>query len=302
MPSRSCSGRGTGASRNVRGRVGRALRVERVEVGGVAVADDHPRRPVRGRLQAHPPVHGVGAEEGEVGAGVAGREDVVAHGGGPVLVVAHRDVAPGSVERARRRVQVDVGEVGQRLAGPLGAHDDRDRRRAVVVGAGRPVVGAVEAHGVAAPVAGRPVVEAVAAPRVVGLPGRDGRDERDGARARRARSRRTAPGSASRSGCAAGRRRTRAATPSCPRSGPASTAPRRCGSPPARARAGLPAPEAEPGLPHERAGAAPVGADPVGRGLVAALGGRDLEPDPGAGHARSRGSCRPPPRGQRRPA
>ena len=76
-------------------------------------------------------------------------------------------------------MQVDVREVGQRLAGHLGPDHDRDDRDVEVVHASHAVVGPVEADRPAAPVAGRPVVEAVAAPEVVGLPRRHRDHDRD---------------------------------------------------------------------------------------------------------------------------
>ena len=64
---------------------------------------------------------------------------------------------------------------------------DRQRGQPVVVRTHRTLVRPVEAHRPAPPVAVRPVVEAVSAPLVVRLPGRDRCDQRDRARRRRRR-------------------------------------------------------------------------------------------------------------------
>ena len=152
-----------------------------VGVGGVhrvlpdvgLVADDRTvRGAVRARGEPDPAVAGVRAQERHVGAGVPGAGDGRAPLRRPVLVV------PEGVDRGRApqdgRVTPDVrsGGVGQRDPGPFGQHDERplvghEPDRSV------PVVGPVEAHlhrtgPVAAVLA---LVQVVAAPQVVRLPG-----------------------------------------------------------------------------------------------------------------------------------
>ena len=182
----SFSGSAAGASRNRDVASAGRLVAERVERGVVPVAGHQPARPRRPVVEADPPVHGVGAEERQVGAGVPCGLDGAAHAGRPVLVVARRDVAECSGQQVVVVVEVDVGEVGQRLAGHLGPDHDRDDRDVEVVHATDAVVGPVEADRPAAPVAARAVVQAVAAPEVVGLPGRhrDHHGDRAGGRGR----------------------------------------------------------------------------------------------------------------------
>lgn len=77
-----------------------------------------------GRGQLHLPVHGVGGEEDQGRAPVAGQFRGAAHGGGPVLVVAGEDQAPvaGRVDPAG--VQVAGVGVGEVVAVALGEADE----------------------------------------------------------------------------------------------------------------------------------------------------------------------------------
>jgi hypothetical protein len=95
-----------------------------------------------------------------------------------------RDVPERSGQQVVVGIEVDIGEVGQRDAARLGADHDRHDRGVEVVHAAHPVVGPVEADRPAATVTGRSGVEAVAAPDVVRLPGRDRHDQCDRAAGR----------------------------------------------------------------------------------------------------------------------
>ena len=149
--------------------------------GGVLVTDLQTIGADRCRLHADLAVAGVGPEEGEIDAGGVGRGGPVAHGRGPVLVVAQTEEAAMVHEELRLGVQIDIGPVGHvqpeafevEQERQLVAHEVR-RARGPRLG-----VGAVERDGAGAvgerppTLAVRAVVEAVAAPQVVGLPGRD---------------------------------------------------------------------------------------------------------------------------------
>ena len=134
-----------------------------------------------GRLQPDLAVAGVRPQEGEVDAAGVGRGRPLAHGLGPVLVVAQAEEAAVVREELRLGVQVDVGPVGHVQAEALEVEQQRQFVADEVGGARRPGlrVGTVERHGPGAvgeerpPFAVGPVVEAVAAPEVVGLPGGD---------------------------------------------------------------------------------------------------------------------------------
>jgi hypothetical protein len=120
------------------------------------------------------PVHLVATEESQIDPAVAGGGGGLAHGGGPVLVVAQGEHRAGAVEQVRVGVQVDVGGVAERYPGVLGYPDRGQLELEELPGPGHGLlVRAVERHrpraGLSAPVP--TLVEAVAAPLVVGLPG-----------------------------------------------------------------------------------------------------------------------------------
>ena len=125
------------------------------------------------------PVDLVPAEESQVDAAVARGGGGLAHRGRPVLVVAQGEHGAGAVEQVRVGVQVDVGGVAQRDAGVLSDPDGGQLELQELAGPGhRLLVGAVERHRPRArlPAPVRTLVEAVAAPLVVGLPGGHGVD------------------------------------------------------------------------------------------------------------------------------
>ena len=129
------------------------------------------------------PVDLVTAEESQVHPAVAGAHHVIAHVCRPVLVVPEREDCAGSVEQVRIGVQVHVGGVAKPMSGPLGEQQERKLEVQEVAGARHGVgrIGAVEADrpGALGVLAGGTAVEAVAAPRVVGLPGGDRVDDHD---------------------------------------------------------------------------------------------------------------------------
>ena len=166
---------GARADPEVGGRRGTCL-VARVLRPGVLVADHRTVRPEVGGLEADPAEAAVGAEDRQVRPGVAGRDHVGALFGGPVLVVAERQHGARPVQQSRVAGHVDPGGVGERQPELLGQGDqrrlvDQEQSGAVVV-AVRPVEDDPQRAG--GQRAGRAVVEAVAAPLVVGLPGRGG--------------------------------------------------------------------------------------------------------------------------------
>ena len=127
-------------------------------LGGVLVADLQAIGADRGRLQSDLAVAGVGAEEGQVDAAGVGRGRALAHGRGPVLVVAQAEEAAVVGEELGPRVEVDVGPVGQvqpeafdmEQQGQLVADEvGRSRRPGLRVGA-------VERHGAGAVGEGAP--------------------------------------------------------------------------------------------------------------------------------------------------
>ncbi len=143
------------------------------------VADDQPAAGV----QPGPPEHRVGPEEGQVDPGVPGRGHVGAFGRRPVLVVPGRDQRAGPVQQVRLGGDVHPGHVGQRQAQGLGQHDHvplvgEEHVRAVQVV--RPVQ--ADRQGSRRIRLARADVQVVAAPGVVGLPGRDAGLEHDLAR------------------------------------------------------------------------------------------------------------------------
>ncbi len=150
-------------------------------LGGVLETDLQAIGTDRGRLQADLAVAGVGAEEGQVDPAGVGGGSTLAHGLGPVLVVAQAEEAAMVHEQLRAGVQIDVGPVGQVEPEALEVEQQRQLVADEVGCARRPGLGvgtvegdgpgAVGEGGPTAPVG--PVVEAVAAPEVVGLPGGD---------------------------------------------------------------------------------------------------------------------------------
>ena len=158
----------------VAGHQGVVLAVHRVLQVARLVADDQPPLPQSGAGHPGPPEHGVRAHEGDVRARVPGRRDMRPLLRGPVLVVARGEQRMRPVQQVRIGVDVHAGDVGQRPPGPLG---QLDRLPLVVqehvgaVGVVRPVQADRERPvAVVAHPAG-PVVQVVAAPGVVGLPG-----------------------------------------------------------------------------------------------------------------------------------
>ena len=125
--------------------------------------------PVPGR-EPDVPVDGVGAEKREVHPGGPGRQQCRPHGARVILVMAKRDHRPRPAEQARILVEIDIGLIGERDAGPFRQREvawskGDETHRAVAV------VGAVERHrGAAVGRTRRALVQAVAAPHVVGLP------------------------------------------------------------------------------------------------------------------------------------
>ena len=157
-------------------------------LAGILVADLQTVRADGARLHPDLAVAGVGAEEGHVDTVGDRRRDTVAHRVRPVLVVTQAEQAAVVGQQARVGVQVDVGPVGQVGTEALEAEEegelvaDEVRRprgpRLRVRPVERHDAGAVGEVGAAAP--GRPVVQAVVAVEVVGLPRRDAvlQDER----------------------------------------------------------------------------------------------------------------------------
>jgi hypothetical protein len=128
---------------------------------------------------ADPSVDRVGAQEREVGAGVAGLRDHLAHRQRPVLVVATEDDRAGAVDDRRVGLQVDAGRIGEAYAAALGQLDQRENVVEYTAGG---VIGVRAVEGdhqrplvVRLPV--RSVVQRVPAPPVVGLVGVDPADD-----------------------------------------------------------------------------------------------------------------------------
>jgi hypothetical protein len=138
------------------------------------VADHQPVGAERGRLEPGPPEHRVRAEERQVYPGVPGRRHAGAFRRGPVLVVAERDKRARAVQRVRVAGDVHAGQVCERQPQALGQVDQLPLVDHEQVGA-LLVVGPVKADRIRARAvaAVRALVEVVAAPGVVGLPGRD---------------------------------------------------------------------------------------------------------------------------------
>ncbi len=133
------------------------------------------RGPSRVPAQPGPPEHAVRAEEGDVHPGVPGGRDVSPLRRRPVLVVAEGEQRAGPAQQVRVGLDVLAGGVGERHAEALGQLDQLPLVIQEHVGA-LPVVGPVQADRERAVVVvgdpGGPVVQVVAAPHVVGLPGR----------------------------------------------------------------------------------------------------------------------------------
>ncbi len=152
------------------------LAVHRVLQVARLVADDQPPRAQPRAGQPGPAEHAVRPEEGDVHARVAGRGDVRPLRRRPVLVVAEREQRAGPVQQVRVGVDVHAGDVGERQAEAFSQLDElplvvQEHERAAGV------VGPVQADrqravAVIGDAAGA-VVEVVAAPGVVGLPGLD---------------------------------------------------------------------------------------------------------------------------------
>ena len=126
--------------------------------------------------QPGPAEHRVRPEEGHVHARVAGRGDVRPLRRRPVLVVAEREQRAGPVQQVRVGVDVHAGDVGERQAEALSQLDELPLVVQEHEGTAG-VVGPVQADrqravAVIGDAAGA-VVEVVAAPGVVGLPGLD---------------------------------------------------------------------------------------------------------------------------------
>ena len=144
--------------------------------GEVLVGHDHPvGDPGGGWLEADLPVDVVGVEEGAVEAGGLRCQPVVAHVRGPVLVVEVGDEDLPAGEHGRALLDVDAGRVGDVVALAFQPADHVVVTVEEIAGAVPARVGAVERDLVGAlAVRGAPVVEALAAPDVVGLIGREG--------------------------------------------------------------------------------------------------------------------------------
>ena len=133
------------------------------------------RSPSRAAVDPGPPEHRVRAHERDVHPGVPGRGDVRPLRRAPVLVVPRGDQCAGPGQQVRVGVDLHAGHVGQRQPHPLGQLDGlplvvQEHVRAVGV------VRAVQAdrQRAVAVVGDAPgaVVQVVAAPGVVRLPGR----------------------------------------------------------------------------------------------------------------------------------
>src|SRR6185437_8233955 len=103
-------------------RIRRGDRVGRVgRLGGLVVYE----HAVRG-LVARLPVHSVGAEEAQAHASIAGALSSVVHGLRPVLAVAWQQDAFDAAQSRWIQLGVDVGAVGDVVAGPLQPLDEVD--------------------------------------------------------------------------------------------------------------------------------------------------------------------------------